>query len=655
MVSGYEIEDLCAVIKRSSQQLFHINYEAIIERENGLYFILFAKPTKRLQAVLSLDREVLVLGNTYSDQQARTISVAEQIIREQNGRLESKIFFIAHRDSRGNAKLKKWGREHGITVLPVYVPPGTIDRIDLEKILSYEFYSQDPFDVTGPVATDNQFFGRRTEAQELARKLQGGQIRACFGIRKIGKTSIMHRVLQEVESHYDCITIFIDCQSDAVFRLNASQLIFSLAATLDSALAEARNYSELSIIVKEHPLEESAKLLSDVIQNLECPLIIAFDEVDYITPGNSIARHWQTDFIEFWRNIRAIYQSSTRLNKKVSLLVCGVSSKWFSVESIDGVENAALAFVPEEYLNPLSRGAATAMIKNVGSMAGLNFSDKAADLIASACSDMPFWIRKCCSFIHGRIDTASRPVQVFPQELGSLITTYIKDEGASLAQVALQHLFRVYPEIKGPCIELYRNSHAQIRPATRRTLVKYGLVQEAGGILFGEMLNAGLQMIADEQDAPNTQEDLNNNRGGINFDFDEWLEELQSINRRRNAIERKLRELAVNFLKFQSISAGNLSGARDRVLACLPTKRRDELGNLNLDLITEKLFWLELKSIISKEWSLFERILGDRKKVEDCFDILNDRPDAHAKKIDKVSVALYRRELEWMEERLSKI
>ncbi len=34
-------------------------------------------------------------------------------------------------------------------------------------------------------------------------------------------------------------------------------------------------------------------------------------------------------------------------------------------------------------------------------------------------------------------------------------------------------------------------------------------------------------------------------------------------------------------------------------------------------------------------------------------DLMNDRPDAHAKAIDAADVALYRRELVWLEERLA--
>ena len=75
------------------------------------------------------------------------------------------------------------------------------------------------------------------------------------------------------------------------------------------------------------------------------------DEVDYITPSSPTASDiWGDEFNVFWRNFRAVYQEVLRSEGKLSLLISGVTSKWFSVESINGVENAALALVPEEYL-----------------------------------------------------------------------------------------------------------------------------------------------------------------------------------------------------------------------------------------------------------------------------------------------------------------
>jgi hypothetical protein len=226
VMAKYELENLSAETQSALGELFVITYEALRQFETGEYFVLFGRGSKRVRNILGIEREILILGNVYADQQARSIKFARRIINESDGRLESTICVIVHQDVRGNAKLKRWGRENGLAIIPVHTSTGILPRgQELERLLSYEFFTQDPFDVTGPVASDAQFYGRRAEAQELARKLQFGHIRSCFGIRKIGKTSILHRVLAEIKNSYDAATLFIDCQRDDVFTLDAGSLL----------------------------------------------------------------------------------------------------------------------------------------------------------------------------------------------------------------------------------------------------------------------------------------------------------------------------------------------------------------------------------------------------------------------------------------------
>jgi hypothetical protein len=213
-----QIVELLEKTKKALTGLFHVNADYIHEWEKGVYFAIYATPSHRMQSILDVQREILIIGNNYFEQQARTLAFAKHLIKDSRGRLEPHLFFIIHRDAKGSSKLKKWGREAGLTIIPIYADAdGLPTGQELERVLANEFFSQDPFDVTGPVASDVQFFGRRTEAQELARKLQNGQIRACFGIRKIGKTSVMHRVLQDIEKNFNSITVFTDCQQDSVF------------------------------------------------------------------------------------------------------------------------------------------------------------------------------------------------------------------------------------------------------------------------------------------------------------------------------------------------------------------------------------------------------------------------------------------------------
>ena len=649
---SYELEKLKAETASALSQLFVINSETVRQFETGEYFVMYARGSKRVQNILGAEREILILGNIYADQQARSVQFARRVINESDGRLETTLCVIIHQDPRGNAKLKRWGRENGLAVIPVYTSTGVLPRgQELERLLSYEFFTQDPFDVTGPVANDAQFFGRRSEAQELARKLQSGHIRACFGIRKIGKTSVLHRVLAELKDNYDAVTLFIDCQRDDVFGLDAAGLLHSITKSLLTLKASGRSYAEVDASPSEGTLADAARQFQTAISQFDVPVVLAFDEIDYITPSNGGAQQWRAGFVEFWRNVRAAYHAAARDERKVSLLVSGVSSRWFSVESIDGVENAALAFIPEEYLSPLPRGAANAMIKNIGAMAGLRFEEAALDAISSFCSDMPFWIRKACSSIHGKIETAVRPVVLQEQTVASMLEAYGHDEGAALAKVALQHLFRVYPELRAPSIKLLEDN-ADLPAGVRRTLARYGIANASGGV-SGTMMRMALTMVAEEVPAAN--EAALTGADEPRPLLSEWAEELAGISYRRNTMERALRSIAINFLRVAALSSKDGVSAKSALLAAVPQKRRAELDPFNLEAIAEKLFWLELVAVINKHWMLFERIFGDKTAFNENAAIVNDRPDAHAKHLEPSDVAMHRRALQWLDDRIARI
>ena len=92
---------------------------SIAEFENGTYGFLYVKPNKRLAKIFSSDREVLVFITTFRDQQQRTILALKNEIDASTGRLEGTLAIIVHSDPDGDRKLKNWGREQGVSILPI--------------------------------------------------------------------------------------------------------------------------------------------------------------------------------------------------------------------------------------------------------------------------------------------------------------------------------------------------------------------------------------------------------------------------------------------------------------------------------------------------------------------------------------------------------
>ena len=524
---------------------------SIAEFENGTYGFLYVKPNKRLAKIFSSDREVLVFITTFRDQQQRTILALKNEIDASTGRLEGTLAIIVHSDPDGDRKLKNWGREQGVSILPIYSKEMLESEYSIERNLLQDFFANDPFDVTGPVSDDGRFFGRRSEAIDIARQLSNGQIKSSLGIRKIGKTSILNRILHEVTNSHKCICLMIDCSKDDVWEQSAAELMYSISETLGVINADGLNYSEIKKFNRKNINISDARnsLLLKLIES-EIPVIIFFDEVDYITPGSPTAKKiWMDDFNKFWRNLRVVFQEAFRQNKKFSIFVSGVSSKWFKEESINEVENAALAFLPEEYLSPLAPNAIVAMIRSTSKVAGLSFDDETADWIGEACGNMPYWTRKACSYIHRNLDIKDRPNNISIEVVKDLVEKFIDVEGAAIAEVALNHLFKVYPEILEPSKDFLEGRKRPKSDALVSTLLRYGVLQEKNSqvVIGSSMIEHGLKLylgkLANQEPLEIVATNENTQKDFLKYDIEEWAEELASINSSRNKLEKKLRQI----------------------------------------------------------------------------------------------------------------
>lgn len=332
----------------------------------------------------------------------------------------------------------------------------------------------------------------------------------------------------------------------------------------------------------------------------------------------------------------------------LSVLVSGVSSHAFRLESFDGIENSVLHFVPEGYLAPFARHASKQMIKDLCRRCGLVLCDDDFDKFAQVCGDFPYWIRLAGSYIHRSTDIQGRPRALDSELLAKLLSEFVEAEGVDVARVALEDLRRKSDEP----IQLLERAAAvpHVSLAEGKLLLRYGLASQvpAGVTVTSSMIRAGLaamsklEVVAEESSVVI--------QTPLSLATEEWAEELAVINRRRTIVERKLREFIHFSLKLSALAGENWV---DKVLKSLPERQRTELSSLSGDALLNKLYWKDLGAVIGKHWHSFERVFGDRKRFDGAMDLMNDRPDAHAKPIDAADVALYRRELVWLEERLA--
>lgn len=646
-------DSLASEVSIALEGLFEINSFKRFRAYNGEYVGMYAKPTKAIRGSLVVEREVFVLIANYATLHARTITVVQEAIRGEQPRLQPDLAVIVHADPDGDSNLRAWGRESAITVLPIYrpkagaMPPAAIVR----QRLARELFATDSFQVTGPVSDDNDFFGRREQANDLLRQLQAGRIAALFGLRKVGKTSMLNRVIDLANSAGSPRVAMVDCSLRGFNQLGAQDALRAVARL--ARLANEQGYAHISQTLRRSDGDIMATF--DALWEpgaAKAPLLVVFDEVDYITPDSPTSEHWNRDFNEFWREFRALVQESRRHDVPLSILVSGVSSRSFRVAEIDDIENSVLHFVPEDYLSPFADAAADAMLNALGKRCGLALSSEARSVIAQTSAYLPYWMRMAGSYVHRHIDIDGRPAEVDSAMATSLCREFAETEGAELSRVALQNLRRVDRPMFDLLLKVQQGELVDVRLA--RPLVLYGLVRQHGTrvAIDSAMVARGLELLLSQSAHPGIDEagEMTASRPTLDLEESEWAEELASINRRRNILERKAREFVRVVLKMSLVESRDWVQA---VTESLPGRRREECAGLAPDALMSKLYWIELSAIISREWAHFERFFQDKKRLQNAFTLLNERPDAHAKDVDLADVALQRRELTWLEQRIA--
>jgi hypothetical protein len=617
---------------------------------------MYCKPSKSIAATLLVDRELLALIANFDDLEVRTIELIKELIASRGGRLQPNICIVVHADKHGNDKLRTWGNEHGILIIPICrgsggaIPSSEI----LKQNIARELFASDPFQVTGPVINDIDFFGRGTEAKELLRQLQAGRIRSLFGIRKVGKTSLINKVIKLARDAGTPRIAMVDCSIDDFNKLNADGALKALAKI--AKLAATQGYAHIIDALRRS--DQSLVPVFDDLWNTPSPpsLVFIFDEVDYITPDSPTAYHWRTEFNTFWREFRVLVQEAQRHEMTISLLVSGVSSRSFRQEQFDGIENSALHLVPEDYLSPFDSGASESMLRDLERRCGMQFAPDARSLLAQVCGDFPFWMRMAGSHVHRSLDVESRPIQVSRELLQPLLDEFVASEGADISKVAIETMHRVYPEIVDLLCECVEKGSLPFGKG--RLLCCYGLARQVGMSVEvkSAMVRAGLELRSRDLVANSDREfDPGSKAERANFRLNdsEWAEELALINRRRNMLERKMRDFIRFALKIDAQREKKGETWVERVLRGLPEKRRNELASFSGDIIMDKLYWLELEGIVTKHWPVFEQLMGDKTRFQESMKLLNDRPDAHAKAIDFAEVALQRKHLDWLEEKIT--
>ena len=217
---------------------------------------------------------------------------------------------------------------------------------------------------SAPIKAEVLFFGRADALQNIPSALLQGQHVAIFGLRKVGKTSLLNRIRDRLSTH-PCV--YIDCQGYAPVAIDLFNVI------LEKLHDELKRLGVKS--VPEHERAQGAIHFREQFLRLyqvwskhaaASRVILVFDELDKYFPerrdsaNESILR----EYVAVFRILRALAQESRCLSVLAVAYRPDINRQNVLTESIG--ENPMFMSFQEYFLGFLNEEDTLTMIPEIG-------------------------------------------------------------------------------------------------------------------------------------------------------------------------------------------------------------------------------------------------------------------------------------------------
>lgn len=429
------------------------------------------KPLPAVAEHFGLRHEYFVIGNGYTnDFHQRTLkqNPPDQVA----DRLDHSVRFVASNAPTATAFCAAWAQKNKSTVIVLRTPAtkSTPHKDHLYAVLSSSIWRRDFFAEAEPVRDPSEFFGRELIINELFTKILLGSPVAVFGLRKIGKSSLLGRVEDLIARDDSSITatafiignsarlksgrwwnaaLDIVMEWQAKLQILATRLnskIHAKAQRLADAISRKQTDAHSLLVAFERDVDallKAARALSAESGRDSARLVLFLDECDHFYPHLADAEYWRTDFFVFWNALQGIKR---RLNSPDELvyILGGVNPSGVEQGSLLGQANP-LYETQRIYLEPMTKEDADSLLTGLGDRMGLVFEDSALNASYDLVGGHPLLLRRLGSAIHEGAHNRSDRHVVKSQDVEKAFKKKRRDLFNQVAWF-LEHLSRVAPE-----------------------------------------------------------------------------------------------------------------------------------------------------------------------------------------------------------------
>ena len=270
----------------------------------------------------------------------------------------------------------------------------------LEKTMSLAIKRENLYETHNPVENPLDFFGRRETIDTLLDAVSHLQHIGLFGLRKIGKTSLIWQLREQLSHH---IVVYTDLQhvpqtTACLYKAILDGCIHDASCKYPDVTLPEFDSSELN-----DADNESVKFTQRIIKIWNClktknhdiKVVLLLDEADHLVPS---LRKQENGFPEFHQFVGIIRGISQQYGFLVSMMISS-SPEISRIDVWKGQNNPGFQYYKEVFLSSLFEDECNQMISTIGVQMGLIHTEESLSRIYYETGGHPYVTRQLCSLI----------------------------------------------------------------------------------------------------------------------------------------------------------------------------------------------------------------------------------------------------------------
>jgi AAA+ ATPase superfamily predicted ATPase len=297
-----------------------------------------------------------------------------------------------------------------------------------------------------------RFFGRELDLQRLMRDIDDRHNVGVFGLRKVGKTSLL---MQLRELRPQDIVVYFDLQGVPSDVQDCAYIYWAIARKLREEVEKKKpNMPQLEEIVFQLGNQNTPQfqkrtprlfdhdirvVLTQLQKGLFARIILIIDEVDRLLPAPGFSPGFR-GYPDFFAYLRGASQNS---NGRFVTIITAANPALTEQAIWEGRDNPIFQFYHQMFLPPLTHEDCIDMVIKLGRGMGIDYEEESLEGIFQATSGHPYLTRLLCSQISQM--NPIRPLNVTPNVVMEARSEFLRGEATPIFNEILERLDTFFP------------------------------------------------------------------------------------------------------------------------------------------------------------------------------------------------------------------